>query len=119
MPLNAPLSCLSRPFLLSAQELNDYKAAAQEYSMDTDPGVMNACKTQYLRSVATEISGLAVIHLTGLKDKAKLRAALQGTIKHMRGMLSETQNADEEKESPLRHLHMVLQRQITNAMQLR
>ena len=71
-------------------------------------------------TVATEITGLMSVHFGAHKaDKIKLRAALQGTIKHMRTLVSAYRSPEDAKTDPIDVLPNVLATRVRSALRLK
>ena len=98
-------------------QLRQYSSA---YDIKIDKKVDDFAVSIYKKALATEYSGLMVVHIMTFKDdKPKLRTAIQSTMKLFKAEHLKLLPDSEQNVQPVKLLHAVLQSKISAALKLR
>ena len=99
------------------KQLRQYGAA---YDLKINPKIDDFAVSIFKKALATEYTGLLVVHIMQLKDdKPKLRSAIQATMKVFKAEHIKLLPDSEQSVQPAKLLHAVLQTKISAALKLR
>jgi hypothetical protein len=96
-----------------------YRTVAEAFSVEPDALLMSTGKALMKQATRTELTGLSCVHLSTITDKVKLRSAMQATVKYLKSLNAQWQDAEEAKEAPTSALATTLKERIVGALKLK